>query len=123
MTALKKKIFSNKQYQFGYNDAMDIALEKELELEARIKKLTIENENINTNLTKEALRLVDVCNKRQEEIDELTCAILKWLDGDYPNPRQNRPHNCVHGVGYWESCDNCETEYWESTLASKQEDE
>ena len=109
MTALKKKIFDNKQYQFGYNDAMDIALERERELEARIEKLTTE-----------ALRLVDVCNVRQAKIDELTCAILAWLDGDYPNPRQNRPHNCMHGVGYWQSCEDCDTEYWQSTLAPKQ---
>ena len=53
---------------------------------------------------------------KQAEVDKLTGAIQKWLDGDYPNPRRNRPHDCAHGVGYWQSCDNCETEYWESVL-------
>ena len=53
---------------------------------------------------------------KQAEVDRLTGAIQKWLDGDYPNPRRNRPRDCKHGVGYWQSCDNCETEYWESVL-------
>jgi hypothetical protein len=57
----------------------------------------------------------------QSKVEELTSAIQKWLDGDYPNPRRNRPHDCMHGVGYWQSCENCETEYWQSVL--KQEGE
>jgi len=39
MTALKKKIFSNKQYQFGYNDAMDVAFNNERKLKAKVEEL------------------------------------------------------------------------------------
>ena len=34
-----KKVFKDKRYQFGYNDAMDIALNKERELQAKIERL------------------------------------------------------------------------------------
>jgi len=40
-------------------------------LQAKVDELTVEKENIHTNLTNEALRLVDVCDERQAIITEL----------------------------------------------------
>ena len=39
MGKLKKKIFTDKKYQFGYNDAMQIALDNERELKEQIYRL------------------------------------------------------------------------------------
>jgi len=57
------------------------------------------------------------------ENEALRGAIQKWLDGDYPNPRTNRPHDCLHGTAYWESCENCEEDYWASVLTPKEPEE
>jgi len=59
----------------------------------------------------------------QDNIIRLNGAIQKWLDGDYPNPRTNRPHDCLHGTAYWESCEDCETDYWASVLTPKEPEE
>jgi hypothetical protein len=47
MTELKKKIFRGKIYQYGYNDAMQVALDHAAELNAEIRKLqaTIDEQN------------------------------------------------------------------------------
>ena len=39
MSELKKKIFNDKKYQFGYNDAMNIAIANERELKKQIYRL------------------------------------------------------------------------------------
>ena len=44
---------------------------------AKIEELTVEKENICTNLTNEALRLVDVCDERQATITEQADYITK----------------------------------------------
>jgi hypothetical protein len=59
----------------------------------------------------------------QAEVNRYRDAIKKWLDGDYPNPRRNRPDWCMHGVNYWQSCENCETEYWQSVIEQTEKDD
>ena len=39
MSDLMKKVFNDKRYQFGYNDAMDVAFNNERELKAKIREL------------------------------------------------------------------------------------
>ena len=50
------------------------------------------------------------------EVERYRGAIKKWLCGDYNHPRTYRPHDCPHGIHYWQECDNCETEYWQSIM-------
>jgi len=80
----------------------------------------LEQENAEIGGERDRYRLL--YESLQARNEELKDAIQKWLDGDYPNPRRNRPHDCMHGVGYWQSCENCETEYWQSVLDLINED-
>ena len=41
-----KKVFNDKQYQFGYNDAMDVAFNSERELKAKVEELTAALQNL-----------------------------------------------------------------------------
>ena len=50
------------------------------ELQAKVDELTVEKENIHTNLTNEALRLVDVCEERQATITELRAKVEEQID-------------------------------------------
>ena len=63
-----------------------------------------------------------VITSLQAKVEKLTSAIQKWLDGDYPNPRAYR-QDCPHGTHYWESCENCETEYWQSVAGPTESDD
>jgi hypothetical protein len=74
------------------------------------------NKRVNIRKKVAHTKRADTIIKALARIDKLEGAIKKWLDGDYPNPRRNRPHDCPHGQGYWMSCDSCETEYWQSVL-------
>jgi len=73
MSELKKKVFKDKQYQFGYNDAMDVALNKERELQATITSLR------NIEKIKGYLDLSIENTELQAKVDELT-AKLKQRD-------------------------------------------
>jgi len=65
----------------------------------------------------------DLIESLQAEVERYRKAIKKWLDGDYPNPRAYRPQDCPHGTHYWESCENCETEYWQSVAEPTEKDD
>jgi hypothetical protein len=122
------KAFSDsyKSYQFGYNDAMQIALDNERKLQATITELqaeihatSIDRDEIRRQYIAEA-KLTDAL---QAEVNRYRDAIKKWLDGDYPNPRRNRSHDCPHGIHYWQECENCETEYWQSVIEPTEKDD
>ena len=68
MTKLKKMIFNAKQYQFGYNDAMNVAFENERELKALIEEL----ERTNKKHCKAHLMSIDKIDKLQAKVEELT---------------------------------------------------
>jgi hypothetical protein len=56
-----------------------------------------------------------------EAVDALTAlqtAIEKYLAGDYPNPRQNRPGTCEHDVNYWQQCEACNDNFLSAALAA-----
>ena len=98
------------------SNAPSTAADKIDELQAKVEALTKSRNYWKIGSQARTSRL-------QAKVEALTGAIKKWLDGDYPNPRRNRPRDCMHGVGYWQSCENCETEYWESVLKQEASDE
>lgn len=71
MTKLKKMIFNAKQYQFGYNDAMNVAFENERELKALIEEL----ERTNKKHCKAHLMSIDKIDKLQAKVEELKTAV------------------------------------------------
>jgi hypothetical protein len=57
----------------------------------------------------------------QAENDRLKEYIKKYLDGDYPHPRTYRPHDCPHGVEYWQDCAKCADEFLSQALIPEEE--
>ena len=52
----------------------------------------------------------------QAKVEELTKAITDFRSGNYSDPRSYRPNDCPHGTHYWQECNNCDEEYWQSVL-------
>lgn len=43
-------------------------------------------------------------------------AIVDYLDGNYPHPRQYRPGKCPHGIFYWDDCGACIDKHFQRAL-------
>lgn len=54
-----------------------------------------------------------------ERLDGLRRGIEVYLAGDYPNPRDHRPHKCKHGTYYYEECGQCDEEHFTRVLAGE----
>ena len=46
------------------------------------------------------------------EVLRLRKGIQDYLDGNYLNPRQNRPKPCKHSHLWYQGCDECDEEYF-----------
>tara|TARA_B110000503_G_C7023740_1_gene360923 strand:+ start:500 stop:745 length:246 start_codon:yes stop_codon:yes gene_type:complete len=53
-----------------------------------------------------------------DKLVALQTALEKYLAGDYPNPRQNRPGTCEHDVNYWQQCETCNNNFLAAALAA-----
>ena len=85
MSDLMKKVFKDKRYQFGYNDAMDIALDKERELQAKIERLTAKIEGLEDVFDSQQLLIAESMNYAtdlQAKINKLegVCAITGIIE-------------------------------------------
>jgi hypothetical protein len=72
---------------------------------------------------KQALRIGSLQGENDRlraENDRLRAGIQAFLDGDYQNPRANRPHPCRHGVQYYEECGQCNDEHFQALLDGKE---
>ena len=78
----------------------------------RIKKLEAENLDL--------LRDLSISIEHNEQ---LQAAITNFREGNYPNPRSHRPNPCLHGTQYWQECESCSIEYWDSVLPPESEHE
>jgi hypothetical protein len=65
-------------------------------------------------------KLGEVCwpgvNADLLELARLRKGIQNYLDGNYLNPRQNRPEPCKHDHLWYQGCDECDDEYFTSLL-------
>ncbi len=51
-----------------------------------------------------------------QEVHRLRQGIQDYLDGNYDNPRQHRPHPCAHGQLWYQGCDQCDDEHFSRLL-------
>jgi len=59
----------------------------------------------------------------EERYNILREAVERFLSGDYPNPRQYRPKTCMHGMFYYESCEQCNDDFLAAALAASRGEE
>ena len=77
MSDLMKKVFNDKRYQFGYNDAMDVAFNSERELKAKVDAL--EGLCAITGVIEREKKYIAA----QAKVEELTTGIrahIEWAD-------------------------------------------
>ena len=79
--------------------------ERIAQLQAQVQSLNLENAELREQ--------ADELRKERERLEK---GIRAMLDGDYPNPRQNRPKTCKHNIQYWDECGQCNDEYLASLL-------
>jgi hypothetical protein len=53
-------------------------------------------------------------------LEGLREGLKRFLQGDYPNPREHRPGTCSHGVNYWETCEQCNDDFLKTLLDTYQ---
>jgi hypothetical protein len=67
----------------------------------------------------EAVHTPDLLREVAERLADLRGGIDAYLAGDYPNPRDHRPHKCQHGTYYYEECGQCDEEHFTRVLAGE----
>ncbi len=55
------------------------------------------------------------------KVAKLETGIKKFIEGDYPCPRSYRPNTCPHDQDYWLECAECNDDYLQSLLPTKEQ--